>query len=290
MTMRISSPSTISPSLVTEGVREVLIYPRQSSGIEPWIEKVRSFLEKRGVKVEVLSPLRGEEVGHPSAVVVLGGDGTLLQAARFSAPRGIPVMGINLGGLGFLAEFEKEEYDRALLSLLHGELEPEPRMMIRCTCGGKDEGVALNDVVITKAALARMIQIEIAVDEKPIATIRADGMIVSTPVGSTAYNLSAGGAIVDPSMELLLLAPICPHQLNFRPLIIPPTSRIRLRVLPGSGETYLTLDGQVGHPIDSNEEIIVEKAPFPLWLLTDPRKDFYSILKKKLGWGIHRAS
>lgn len=257
--------------------------------MDPWITRIREFLHEHAVTVQVYNSLQGSDEPLPQALVVLGGDGTLLKAARYAAPRGIPVMGINMGGLGFLAEFEKEEYERALLQLLQGELEPEPRMMVRCWRNGKEEGVALNDVVITKAALARMIQLEITVNDDPIATIRADGIIVSTPVGSTAYNLSVGGAIVDPTMELLLLAPICPHQLNFRPLALPPQSRIALRVLPGSGETYLTLDGQVGHPIQNNELITVERAPFSLWLLTDPRKSFYTILKKKLGWGSHRA-
>lgn len=218
-------------------------------------------------------------------VVVLGGDGTLLSIAHIAARNGVPVLGVNMGRLGFLTEVLIDEAFLTLDAYLQGNEEiVSPRQMLKARCREKDY-FCLNDVVINKGALARMIQIAVWIDDKEIAAIKSDGIIVATPTGSTAYSLSAGGPIVQPYIQAVVLSPICPHTLSFRPMVVSSDSRIKLQLLTAGEEVYLTLDGQRGVLIGKNDVIEVEKADFQLQLISSPKRNFFDLLKEKLGWG-----
>lgn len=274
--------------------RAIAIYVKRGDVSPDWLRSVTTELKNQGVKVNVVD--RGQPsktkriIAAADLVIVLGGDGTFLSAARYAAPYDKPVLGINLGSLGFLAEYERSDWRRAIADVLGGHAVNDQRLMLSCKLGGKAIGWALNDVVINKSALARMMTVDLKIDAKPVARLRADGLIVSTPVGSTAYNLSAGGPIVHPSTNVITITPICPHQLNVRPLVISPDAQIELTVRGANDEGYLTLDGQVGKPLKNNSRVVVARAAKPLKLLRRPDWRFYSTLTQKLGWGDHNSS
>jgi len=227
---------------------------------------------------------REELPGRVDLMIVLGGDGTLLSIAHLAAQQNVPVLGVNLGRLGFLTEVPTDEIYLTLDSFLAGHEEIiSPRLLLEAGCRGKIY-YCLNDVVINKGAVARMIQIGIWIDDKEIAALKADGLIVSTPTGSTAYSLSAGGPIVQPYVPALLLSPICPHTLSFRPMVVTSNSRIRLQLLTAGEEVYLTLDGQRGITLGKNDVIEIKRAEFALKLLSSPRRNYFDLLKEKLAW------
>jgi NAD+ kinase len=217
-------------------------------------------------------------------VVVLGGDGTLLSVARAAAVAGVPVMGVNLGRLGFLTEVPVGEARRTLEALLAGEDERVGTRRFLEARLGRAVHHCLNDVVINKSALARMIQIAIRIDGREIAVLKADGVIVSTPTGSTAYSLSAGGPIVQPHVPALILSPICPHTLTFRPMVVASNSVIGLRLLTDGEEVYMSLDGQRGAPLEEGDEITVRSSPLELRLVSSPARGYFDVVKEKLGW------
>jgi len=217
-------------------------------------------------------------------VIVLGGDGTLLSIAHLAAQKDIPVLGVNLGSLGFLTEVPLDEMYLTLDSLLGGEEKIiSPRRMLEASFKGRVY-YCLNDVVINKGALARMIQCAIWIDNKEIATLRADGLIISTPTGSTAYSLAAGGPIIQPFIPAIIIAPICPHTLSFRPMVISSDSRIKLQLLTGE-EVYLTLDGQRGDSLAENDEVEVKRSDLELCLISSPKRNYFDLVQEKLGWG-----
>lgn len=227
---------------------------------------------------------REELPARVDLMIVLGGDGTLLSIAHLAAQRNVPVLGVNLGRLGFLTEVPTDEIYITLDSFLAGHEEIiSPRLVLEARCRGKSYH-CLNDVVINKGAVARMIQIGIWIDDKEIAALKGDGLIVSTPTGSTAYSLSAGGPIVQPYVPALVLSPICPHTLSFRPMVVASGSRIRLQLLTAGEEVYLTLDGQRGITLGKNDVIEIEKAEFELKLLSSPKRNYFDLLKEKLAW------
>jgi len=227
---------------------------------------------------------REELPGRVDLMIVLGGDGTLLSIAHLAAQRNVPVLGVNLGRLGFLTEVPTDEIYLTLDSFLAGHEEVvSPRLLLEAGCRGKSY-YCLNDVVINKGAVARIIQIGIWIDDKEIAALKADGLIVSTPTGSTAYSLSAGGPIVQPYVPALLLSPICPHTLSFRPMVVASSSRIRLQLLTAGEEVYLTLDGQRGITLGKNDVIEIKRAEFALKLLSSPKRNYFDLLKEKLSW------
>ncbi len=277
-------------------IKQSALFLKAGSNATGLPDKIRDRLAAAGVEALLLDHNRtagpdyySEPLQQCDVVIVLGGDGTILSAARAAGPLGIPVLGINLGTLGFLAEFEIDEWEPAIDMLLEGRLRVSARSMVNCQVDGQQRGVALNDVVITKSALSRMAGMELTVNGAPVSRFRADGLIISTPVGSTAYNLSAGGPIVQPGLDVLTITPICPHQLNLRPLVVPIESEIKVRIDDATEDCYLTLDGQLGWPAEPGSEIVIEPAPKPLILLEDPEQKFYETLKRKLGWGEHRA-
>jgi NAD+ kinase len=272
----------------------IIIKPHAPS-VDNIVRDVLAYFDERGIGC-VLEEAAARKLGRsdglarsdiPAAsdfVIVLGGDGTLLSIAYCAAQAGVPVMGINLGHLGFLTEIPVSEAFLTLDSFLGGnEGIVSPRWLLEAGTGA---GVSycLNDVVITKGAVARMIEYSIFIDGENVATLKADGLIVSTPTGSTAYSLSAGGPIIHPQVPASVLTPICPHTLTYRPLIIPSDSEIWIKLLTGVEEVYLTLDGQRGSGLVKNDTIKIRKAPVELQLVTSPRRNYYDLVKEKLSW------
>lgn len=222
-------------------------------------------------------------------VVVLGGDGTLLGAARKVGRYGLPILGINLGGLGFLTEIPVEMLYQDMERIISGEVAIEPRLMLQATVLRDGEQMCrftvLNDVVINKGALARIIDLRVSIDGHFLTTFRADGLIVSTPTGSTGYNLSAGGPVLYPDLEALILTPICAFTLTHRPIIVPDTSVVEVQIGKSNEEVVLTLDGQVGFELMENDRVIISKSENKLKLIKSPDQDYYDILRTKLKWG-----
>ncbi|MFC2157317.1 NAD(+)/NADH kinase [Acidobacteriota bacterium] len=218
-------------------------------------------------------------------VVVLGGDGTLLSIAYEAAQRNVPVLGVNLGSLGFLTEVPTGEMFESIDSFLEGDRTiVSPRLLLEVKSREKTY-FCLNDVVINKGALARMIQCALLIDGLEIARLRSDGLIISTPTGSTAYSLAAGGPIVHPHIPAVVIAPICPHTLTFRPMVISSDSEICVQLLTEDEEVHFTLDGQRGGRMSQNETIAVKRSVHKLMLISSPKRNYFDLLHEKLGWG-----
>lgn len=222
-------------------------------------------------------------------VIVFGGDGTMLSVARLVCEKAIPILGVNLGGLGFITEVNVAELYEAMERVLMGQFEVEDRLMLAASVRRHGEEIAeytvLNDVVINKGALARIINLETFVDKAYVTTFRADGLIVSTPTGSTAYCLSAGGPILYPTTNCIALTPICPHTLTNRPIVIPDTALVEISLKSVAEDVFLTLDGQVGFSLTRDDVVVVKKSPFKTRLVIPHEKDFFQVLRTKLGWG-----
>jgi len=222
-------------------------------------------------------------------VVVLGGDGTLLGAARKVGRYGLPILGVNLGGLGFLTEIPLEMLYKDIEKVITGQVTVEPRLMLQASvlrnAEEKCRFSVLNDVVINKGALARIIDLRVSIDGHFLTTFRSDGLIISTPTGSTSYNLSAGGPILYPDLEALILTPICPFTLTQRPIIVPDTSVIEVQMGKHNEEVILTFDGQVGFDLMAHDRVIISKSEKKLKLIKSPDQDYYDILRTKLKWG-----
>ena len=223
------------------------------------------------------------------ALIVLGGDGTLL-AASHDLRASIPVLGVNFGSLGFLTEITLAELYPALESLLDGSYRFEERLMLRATIQREDRsevmGDVLNDVVVTRAALSRIIHLDVTVDGLFMSAFRADGLIVSSPTGSTAYNLAAGGPILHPSLAAVVLTPICPHMLTNRPLVVREEAVIEVRLREAvEGDVHIALDGQPGLPFAPGDLLRISKSPRSVRLVKSPGRDYYEVLRTKLKWG-----
>jgi NAD+ kinase len=222
-------------------------------------------------------------------LVVLGGDGTLLAVAREIGSAAVPILGVNLGQLGFLAEVAPEEQLEALEHVLRGEFDTVARMRleVRAERGGAEitRALALNDLVIKGSDLARMIDLEARTDGARVGTYHGDGLIVSTPTGSTAYNLSAGGPILMPGSRVFVVTPICPHTLTQRPLVLPETSRLAIDVRPRDGGAQLTVDGQVGARLEGGDRVHVAVSAHPAHFVVSPFRSRFDVLRTKLGWG-----
>jgi NAD+ kinase len=223
------------------------------------------------------------------AVVVLGGDGTFLSVARFLESRSTPVVGVNLGGLGFLTEISTASCFDGIKEILEGHFEIEERMRLQVLIRREGEEIfsqsVLNDVVISKGALARILDLKTSIDGRYLTNYRADGLIVSTPTGSTAYNLSAGGPIVYPTTSAIILTPICPFTLTNRPIILPPDVIIQVELSDPAKHVTVTCDGQVGCELSSSDQLLIAVAPNPLRLIRTPSIEYFRILRTKLKWG-----
>jgi NAD+ kinase len=223
-------------------------------------------------------------------LVTLGGDGTLLRGARWLDARGTPILGVNLGRLGFLTSCAGDEATEALGRWARGDYRAEARMALEAVAFGHDGEVAsrfiaLNDVVLHKGGFARVLRLRVTIDGESIGAYSADGIVVSTPTGSTGYSLSAGGPVVVPTVESLLLTPVSPHTLAIRPLVLPPTSVVQLQPEDGPEELLVTADGQVGAHFRAGQVLQVRRAPNPVRIVRFPGTSFFDLLRRKLGWG-----
>jgi NAD+ kinase len=252
----------------------------------PEIERDR-IQEATGCSVrEVQSDKLAHEV---DLVLVLGGDGTMIATARMIGDSDVPVLGINFGGLGYLAEFRIEELHSALEAILTGNYRLDKRVMLSVELLRGQESITknrvLNDVVINKSALARIIEIEAYFNQQFVNSFRADGLIVSTPTGSTAYNLSAGGPVIFPSMNAIVITPICPFTLSNRPIVVPDDADIELRLKTDKEDVALTLDGQVGFALQVEDRVMIKKSNTTFKLIQPANRNYFDVLRDKLRWG-----
>jgi NAD+ kinase len=283
----------------------VVVKPHQPDALET-LCRLTAWLNQRGIGLVGGPEIERERVEHETGCViasvpeadlaqrvdlmlVLGGDGTMIATARMMGDVEVPVIGVNYGGLGYLAEFPIAELFPALEAILAGEYKLEPRLMLTIELWRGQELVTrnrvLNDVVINKSALARIIEIEASLNDQFVNSFRADGLIVATPTGSTAYNLSAGGPVIYPSMNAVVITPICPFTLSNRPIVVPDDSLIAVRLITENEEVALTLDGQVGFPLQAGDRAMIRKSKTTFNLVQPANRNYFDVLRDKLKWG-----
>ncbi len=263
-------------------------------------QTLSDWLQDRQQTVIVEAALAGEIRGVASVareilpqkvdlIVVLGGDGSILSVARLLQEREVPILGVNLGGLGFLTATTVDELFSFMEAILRGKMVVDRRMMLAVRWFRKQhiqaERLALNDAVINKGVLARMIDLRTLVDDQELCVYKADGLIVTTPTGSTAYSLSAGGPIVHPAVEVLVLSPICPHTLTNRPIVLPDTAVVTVAVETPGEDVVLTIDGQEAFPLLPGDKVEIRKAPVRAPLVQSPQRSYFDVLRSKLRWG-----
>ena len=277
----------------------VIIYKRDREDAARLATELKKWLQAKGISVQ--SQQNPTEVPTESPpplltlpdntdlIVVLGGDGTFLSVARTLENRMIPVIGVNLGGFGFLTEINRESCFQELEQIFQGHYEIEKRMRLQVNIYRQDRIIfqqsVLNDVVINKGTLARIINLKTSIDSCYLTHYRADGLIIATPTGSTAYNLSAGGPIVYPTADVIILTPICPFTLSNRPLILPSSAVIRIELEGRSQDIVVTCDGQIGCQLHPHDQIVIRAAKQPLQLVRSPSTNYFEILRAKLKWG-----
>lgn len=264
-----------------------------AGALKKWLEarKIKVLLEANiaaaigksgGFKIEVLA-------SKVDLIAVLGGDGTMLRTARYVAHHRVPIVGINMGTFGYLTEVNLNETHAALELILQGDFLTEKRMMldVKISRGKKilGSGIVLNDVIINRGNLSRIVELETSVDGQYLTTYKSDGLIISTPTGSTAYSLSAGGPIVFPGRDLIIINPICPHTLTNRPIIFPENSEVRITLWSKESGATVTLDGQQSYRISSGDVMTVKKSKHVTRLVLSPHRSYGEILRSKLGWG-----
>jgi NAD+ kinase len=264
------------------------------------VKEVTAWLQEHGIEVfleKELAQDMGNSQGYPgksipamvNMIIVFGGDGTLISVARKVGDLRTPILGVNLGRLGFLTEITLRELYPVLEQVVQGEFVVSSRLMLEAVIRRNSKEVGrykvLNDVVINKGALARMIDMEAWVDDAYLTTFKADGLIISSPTGSTAYNLAAGGPIVYPGLKCLVISPICPHMLTNRPIIVSDESIIKVEVKFQDEDVVLTADGQVGMPLNGGDVVEVRKSKDITLLVKSPFKDYFEVLRTKLHWG-----
>ena len=257
----------------------------ESNGITPLLEKEtveRLILNRESCSISDMRSMA-------DAVIVLGGDGTLLYASRMFRFLNVPVIGFNLGRLGFIMEHNIEDFEKVINDFINKKLIIKKRMKVDGIILENGENVfeeeALNEIVINKGAPSRMIELSIFINNSFVTRYRSDGAIISTPTGSTGYTISAGGPIVHPDLDSIILSPICPHALNIRPIVLPKTSTIDIRIETSNVECYATYDGQIVRPFNSGSILKVHRSSADLNLAVSENRNYYSILRDKLGWG-----
>jgi NAD+ kinase len=263
------------------------------------ISELTPWLDRYGIEVIVDEETASQMDGAPSVssehapsrsdlVIVLGGDGTLLHAARQVGDSGVPILGVNLGSLGFLTNIALPDLYDVMKKVLEGDYRIEERMTLRAELE-KDvtvpPHVVLNDVVINKGALARIVTLKVNINGTYMTTYRADGLIVSTPTGSTGYNMSAGGPIIYPTLSAIIITPICPHTLTNRPIVVPGDAEIDIKLVSESSDVFVTLDGQVGFQYPMNRKLTVSRGVTKILLVEPTRLEYFSVLRSKLRWG-----
>lgn len=268
---------------------------KKADELEDWLRSKKIEI----VRKKTVAPGQKNDSTDPSppsdldCIFVLGGDGTFLSAVRWIEDQDVPILGIKFGEVGFLAEIAEENLYAAAEKVLRGDFILRPRMRLSVKVRRRDKTRAqetvLNDVVINRGALARLAHIETHINDHYLTTYSADGLIVATPTGSTAYSLAAGGPVIHPAVPSIILTPICPFTLTNRPLIVPESAHINIRLAKGSFDIILTFDGQKGLEINDQDEIQIQKGPHPVHLITLPERQYFDILKNKLNWSGGRA-
>ncbi len=283
----------------------VVVKPHQPDALDT-LCRLTEWLNQKGIQLVGQAEIAHEQIEQQTGcavkivpddqlassvdlILVLGGDGTMIATARMIGDAEVPVIGVNYGGLGYLAEFPIEELFAALDSILSGQYKVQKRVMLAIELWRGEELITrnrvLNDVVVNKSALARIIEIEAYLDSQFVNLFRADGLIVATPTGSTAYNLSAGGPVLYPSMNAVVITPICPFTLSNRPIVVPDESVIEVRLITDNEEVALTLDGQVGFPLKARDRIVIRKSRTTFNLVQPPNRNYFDVLRDKLRWG-----
>jgi NAD+ kinase len=257
----------------------------------PWLKQrgKRVLVENGLVRTAAISCTKKEMAAKADLIVSLGGDGTLLNIAPLVERPDVPILGVNLGGLGFITEVAVDELESVLTKTLEGDYETEKRMTLEIRVQSKNGKVhrfrVLNDAVIAKGARSRIIDLETYIGDDYLCTYRADGLIISTPTGSTAYSLAAGGPILEPALGAIILSPICPHTLTHRPIVVSSTPTIRV-TLRSSGDTVILVpDGQQGVRLDNGDKVEARDYGLPVSLIKIPSRSYYEILREKLKWG-----
>ncbi|OPY87152.1 MAG: putative inorganic polyphosphate/ATP-NAD kinase [Smithella sp. PtaU1.Bin162] len=282
-------------------IRKVgIVANAEKEKIAEYAKSLKEWLEERGIEVFVEAEIaakigiRGGLAWNGLArevqlVAVLGGDGTMLRTARNVAKYNVSIVGINMGSFGYLTEVNLNEMHSALELILKGNFLTEKRMMLDVSITrGKEitaTGTVLNDIVINRGNLSRIVEMETTINNKYLTTYKADGLIISTPTGSTAYSLSAGGPIVYPEKDLIIINPICPHTLTNRPIIFPEDSDLHVRVWSKGKGATVTLDGQESYQVRSGDGIAIKKSKHITKLVLSPHRSYWEILRSKLGWG-----
>jgi len=283
----------------------IVLKPHQPDALKTICDLV-TWLGERGIALSAGPEVERERIEHATGcpveavepeklastvdlILVLGGDGTMIATARLMGDQEIPVLGVNYGGLGYLAEFRIEELYTALEAILSGNYRLDQRVMLAVELFRGSSSVTnnrvLNDVVINKSALARIIEIEAYLNQQFVNAFRADGLIISTPTGSTAYNLSAGGPVVFPSMNAVVITPICPFTLSNRPIVVPDDAVIELHLKTEQEDVALTLDGQVGFPLKIEDRVVIRKSRTTFNLVQPMNRNYFDVLRDKLRWG-----
>jgi NAD+ kinase len=276
--------------------KTVGIVAKPHQGVIPYLKKaidilkslkVEVFLEKMAAELlGMKSEFPREEIALCSDIIILiGGDGTFLSVASQAVEQDVPVAGFNLGHLGFLTELKKEELEENLTDIVHGRMKISERTLLQLQFSGEDS-LALNDVVVSKGNISRVVIFLLEIDDLYVAEIKADGLIISTPTGSTAYSLAAGGPIVTPNVNGMVVTPICPHALTFRPLVIPDSSRVRVKLISESSEVFITIDGQKVIPMCSGDYFETTIATKKLRLVASKNINYFRLLNEKLNWGL----
>ncbi len=283
----------------------IVLKPHKPDALKTICDLV-TWLGERGIALSAGPEVERERIEHATGcpveavepeklastvdlILVLGGDGTMIATARLMGDQEIPVLGVNYGGLGYLAEFRIEELYTALEAILSGNYRLDQRVMLAVELFRGSSSVTnnrvLNDVVINKSALARIIEIEAYLNQQFVNAFRADGLIISTPTGSTAYNLSAGGPVVFPSMNAVVITPICPFTLSNRPIVVPDDAVIELHLKTEQEDVALTLDGQVGFPLKIEDRVVIRKSRTTFNLVQPMNRNYFDVLRDKLRWG-----
>jgi len=268
--------------------------------VKPTLQGVVTWLRERQITVlldTTSATMLSEQGGiqkpqladKADVLLVLGGDGTILNAARLAAERSIPILGVNMGGLGFLTEVRLDNLYESLERVFANDYVLDERLMLQAHMHRHGEtvarGIVLNDIVISKGTLARMIELKIAIQGQFVTNLRADGLIVGTPTGSTAYSLSAGGPIINPAVQSLILTPISPHTLTHRPLIVPLDAEIEVTLTSKDDGAMATLDGQVGIAMTQGDTAVIQASGHRTKLIRFPESHYYEVLREKLKWG-----
>jgi NAD+ kinase len=304
-----SSPTSTFLSHAPQFQKALVVVKESTDPERAFVKRTERFLTMAGLEVHVAEASFDDgcqalwaerKQWSPDLIIVVGGDGTFLRAAQIYAPTETPMVGINRGNLGFLTRIETEAIEKYLAQLLAGDYQREARMLLQVSATGLEadtpeeaKNIALNDVVIKTANPSQMARMQLYIDEFPVASYDADGLIISTPTGSTAYNLAAGGPVLVPGVDAIAITPICPHSLTAKPVVIPATARIRVEAVKRNIHPILfSLDGQDPLPLATGESIHIQRAAQSLHLLgfAQPEDNFYWLLRQKLQWGSNPRS